>query len=296
MSRPIVVYSYNRPQYLNASLVALQPQVKNSEIFLFQDGPRPFTNDIDLIKHSIEVFRHYFPQGKLFFSERNLGVAFNQKKARDFIFERYDSAIFVEDDIVLNSYYIEQLNLLMDLFETNMDVAMASCFGESHRHTDVFKYCDYLIQFDDWDRQQENNKNQFMQMEHLWAYGFFRRAYEKIKPFMEGYYSMLPTEYRRRPHQQILQYCDQHGLSQTKIVTSQDSVLSGFLALNNMAKVSTFTMNAKYIGEWGEHSNAQHYAQNWKHIKPYDCFVKDFVWNNEIKEKIKTICKAKSLK
>jgi len=63
-----------------------------------------------------------------------------------------------------------------------------------------------------------------------------------------------------------------------------------------MIKISTFTMNAKYIGEWGEHSNADHYDQNWKNYKPYNKLVKDFLWDDKIKEKIRTLCKIKFLK
>jgi hypothetical protein len=296
MSRPIIVYAYNRPDYLDQVLEALKPQTKDSEVFLFQDGPRILTDDKPKVAESVSVFKKHFPKSTVFDSPVNLGVGFNQKRAREFIFSRADSAIFVEDDIVLNSYYIEQLNFLMDKFQDDEDIGMISCFGEIHRHTDVFGYCDYLTKYDDWDKQQERNKDKFMQMEHIWGYGFFKRAYERVVPFMEGYYAMLPDDYRGRPHKQILQYCDQYGISPSKVVTSQDSVLSAFLALHNMIKISTFTMNAKYIGEWGEHSNADHYAQNWKNYKPYNKPVKDFLWDDKIKEKIRTLCKIKFLK
>lgn len=296
MSRPIIIYAYNRPEYLDKVLEALKPQVKDAEVFLFQDGPRIQTDDKPKVKKSVEVFTKHFPKAKQFVSDVNLGVAFNQKRAREFIFNNNDSAIFLEDDIVLNSYYLEQLNFLMDKFQDDKDISMISCFGEIHRHMDAFEYCDYLTKYDDWDKQQERNKNKFMQMEHIWGYGFFRHAYEKVAPFMEGYYAMLPDDYRGRPHMQILQYCEQYGMDPRKVVTSQDSVLSGFLALHNFIKMSTFTMNAQYIGEWGEHSNADHYAKNWKDYKPYNQLVKDFMWDDKVKEKLRTLCKAKFLK
>ena len=133
-------------------------------------------------------------------------------------------------------------------------------------------------------------------MEHIWGYGFFKRAYEIVAPFMEGYYAMIPDDYRGRPHEHILNYCDQYGMAPGKVVTSQDSVLSGFLAVNNLIKVSTFTMNAKYIGEWGEHSNSDHYKENLKPFKPFNEKVTDFTWDDNIKEKIRTLCKAKFFK
>jgi hypothetical protein len=217
MSRPIVVYAYNRPDYLKQSLEALKPQVKDAEVFLFQDGPRIMSDDKPKIKESVSVFKEYFPDQTVFESECNLGVAFNQKRAREFIFDKSDSAIFIEDDIVLNDYYLEQLNFLMDKFQDEEDVSMVSLFGEIHRHTDVFKYLDYLTKYDNWDKQQERNKHKFMQMEHIW-------------------------------------------------------------------------------GEWGEHSNATHYEQNWKGYKPFNEMVTDFEWDNKIKEKLRILCKYKFLK
>lgn len=297
MSRPIIVYAYNRPEYLDQVLEALKPQVKDAEVFLFQDGPRIRTDDKPKVKKSVEVFTKHFPKAKQFVSDVNLGVAFNQKRAREFIFNNSDSAIFIEDDIVLNSYYLEQLNFLMDKFQDDKDIGMISCFGESHRHPNIFNHLSgYLTKYDDWDKQQERNNNKFMQMEHLWAYGFFRHAYEKIAPFMEGYYAMLPDDYRAKPIQQIMQYLEQYDFSPNKIVPSQDSVTSGFLIKNNFLKLSTFTLNAQTIGKYGEHSNEEYYNKTWRDYKPYNKFVKDFTLDQSIKEKILYISKTKFMK
>tara|TARA_B000000557_G_C20743689_1_gene429730 strand:- start:1 stop:906 length:906 start_codon:yes stop_codon:yes gene_type:complete len=296
MSRPIAVYAYNRPDYLKQVLESLKPQVKDAEVFLFQDGPRIMTDDKLKVKESVSVFQEYFPDQTVLESECNLGVAFNQKRARNFMLDRHESAIFIEDDIFINEYYIEQLNLLMDKFQDEKDVAVISCFGESNRHPDIFPRMNHLTKYDDWNKCQERNKHKFMQAEHLWAYGLTRHAWHTIRPVMEGYYAMLPDDYRGRPHQQILQYIDQYDIDPNKTVTSQDSVTCAFLMLHDFMKVSTFTMNAKYIGVWGEHSNADHYAQNWKDIQPYNQWVSEFTWDSEIKKSIKNYCKSRYLK
>ena len=130
MSRPIAVYAYNRPDYLKQVLESLKPQVKDAEVFLFQDGPRIMTDDKLKVKESVSVFQEYFPDQTVLESECNLGVAFNQKRARNFMLDRHESAIFIEDDIFINEYYIEQLNLLMDKFQDEKDVAVISCLAK----------------------------------------------------------------------------------------------------------------------------------------------------------------------
>ena len=56
MSRPIIVYAYNRPDYLNKTLEALKPQTKDSEVFLFQDGARILLDEASKVKESIDIY------------------------------------------------------------------------------------------------------------------------------------------------------------------------------------------------------------------------------------------------
>ena len=66
MSRPIAVYSYNRPNYLHQTLQALQPQTNGAEVFLFQDGPINHPQDVTAVTNSINVFKKFFPNSKTF--------------------------------------------------------------------------------------------------------------------------------------------------------------------------------------------------------------------------------------
>jgi len=61
-------------------------------------------------------------------------------------------------------------------------------------------------------------------------------------------------------------------------------------------KVSTFTMNAKSIGEWGEHSNPDHYKQFWADYKIFDKLITDFEWDDTIKENIRRYFRFRFLK
>ena len=301
MNRPIVIFSYNRPQYFFHTLESLKKQVDEStDIFLFQDGPRGYIipdqnlRERSLIESSTSMFKDAFPWGKVYASDVNLGVAFNQKRARDFIFQENESAIFIEDDVVLNEYYIKMLNERMDFFSEDRDISMVSCFGESHRDKNVYDFLDYLTPIEDRKTAQIENRNQYIQMEHVWAYGFFRHAYQSVTDIMDGYYELIPSEYRMRPHGEIYKYMQSQGAGEN-IVSSQDSCLCAALTLKGFVKVSTFTANMTYIGEWGEHSRPENFLPHWGAQEVYNKYEKYFEWNDEIKSKINNRLKDKYL-
>ena len=93
----------------------------------------------------------------------------------------------------------------------------------------------------------------------------------------------------------IYNFVSRHGIDPSKIVSSQDSVLSASLIKHGIIKLSTFTLNAKYVGEWGVHSRPDNYAQHWKYVIPYNQKVTDFEWDEDIKKSILEVCKSKSL-
>lgn len=272
---------------------SLKEQVDDSYVFLFQDGPAN-AQDKQLTEQCIDIFeKSEFKNAHTFAAPTNLGVAFNQKRAREFVFSISESAIFIEDDIVLNSYYIKLLNMLMDFFENDTTIGMISCFGEPHRHPKVFDFFEYLQKNEDWNQQQELNKQHIIHMEHLFAYGLFRDAYAKVADKLNEYYRLLPGKYAMRPHQKICDYIRSIGLeaANNKTVTSQDSILSGLLILNNTYKISTFTMNAKYIGEVGVHSTPENYKNNWANVTPYDNFVSQYFWTPQVKQRVINMCR-----
>ena len=52
MSRPIIVYAYNRPDYLDKVLEALKPQVKKILRFCFKDRLRILLDETSKVKDS----------------------------------------------------------------------------------------------------------------------------------------------------------------------------------------------------------------------------------------------------
>ena len=282
---PVVVLAYNRPKYLDKCLNSLKMQVLDRDVYLFIDGPRN-QEDQFLIQQSIKATKYHIPHCEIKDSFENLGVAFNTKRARDFIFSKYDQCFIIEDDQVFNSYYLEQLDSLMSKFKDEDSVGMVNMFGEVHRNYLNYSYYDHgqskIGSYDD----QRRNMNKLKHMEHLWGYGMFKSCYEKIYDDLEGYYSLLPREYRNRPHQFIYKYWRDKGVG-NKIVSSQDSCTSAAMVINGISKVSTYTNNFSYIGEIGEHSRTKNFKESgWDKLEVFDQQVDNFEWNDNISKEI----------
>ena len=292
MTRPIILFAYNRPQYFNETLKSLVNQtVDIDEIYLFNDGPR-FSQEEKLVSNSIDLFKHYFPDGTVFDSSYNLGVAFNQKRARDFIFKDNDSAIIIEDDVILTTHYISMLNNLMGKLDDG-ETSMVTCFGEPPGNPNIFEHYDYIEYDDDQLKAQELNKDKLINMEHIWAYGMFKNAYDGCMELMGNYYDMLPNEYRARPHDQICGYFNSKGIK--NIVSSQDSCMSSSLVLKGYNSYSTFTTNMFYIGEWGEHSRPEGFRKRWGTQYVYDQEIHDYIIDEKVKTQVRSYLQRRFL-
>ena len=300
MKTPIILTAHNRPKYLKAVIKSLTPQCKDREVWCFIDGPR-FREDVDQVVKCYNLCKEMIPGAKVFGAERNLGVAVMMKLAREKVFENNDFLILIEDDSVLQPHYIKQLDMLIDKFRDDERVAMINCFGEHHRSKTSHRYS-YINYTDDLDlktpyREQEENKDKLILMDHLWAYAMRKSSYEKIYDIMEGYWQLLPQEYRARPHQLIHEHMSKFGVDPNKIVSSQDSCTSSAFAARGMIKLSTFTNNFEYIGATGEHSRPEFFKKaGWDDQDVYDKYQPNFIWNEEIYEEIESHIKKKYLK
>lgn len=294
MNRPIAIFSYRRPAYFVRCLEALSKNSGIDQIFLFQDGPKHKNlSEQTNIDKNIKLFKHYFPNGEIFESKTNLNLAFNQKRGRDFIFSHWDSGIFIEEDVIVNDYYIEMLNLMMDKYHN--EAGQFSCYGQPRSYPNSFKILDYLVQDKDLFIEQHINRDKIIHMQRMWAYGMTKSSYEAIEDIMDDYYSLLGKYYEARPVEQITRFLKEKykickwcitGCNQT-FNGNQDAVFSGALAVRDIPKITTFTTNLQYIGKWG--TNHKNLPEQTK--VRYNTIQKEFLFNDEIKGKILKILK-----
>jgi len=277
MKTPIVLIAFNRPNYFYQTCQSIAQEAKDREVYLFLDGPKN-QNDIFNINTVKWTFSNFFPNGYLHESQSNIGIAFNTKKAREVVFEKHKRAIFIEDDLVLEPYYLSMTDRLMDKLENDPNVGMINCFaGAATRFNDLNSI-----------ENQEKNKSKLIACSHTYAIGMWAEKYEKIKPILYEYYKLLPIVYKNRPHQPIIDFWRNKGLGSGMNITSQDKATDSSMLLVNQYKVSTYTNNLKYVGEMGDNSNTIAFkAFNWENYPIYGKEVFEFDWTEKDKERVK---------
>lgn len=280
MNLPIVLTSYNRPHLLQQCVNGLLKNNLDRKIYVFQDGPK---NKIEekIISKSIDICKNL--TSNIFVSNNHLGLALNLKRARDFVFNNHELAIFIEDDVYLHSYYIEQLE---DLYlQTNhYPFGIFSCYGDLEK-TPVFN----------------NNfvNSQLVNATMMWAYIMTKQSYLSIKSMLDFYYDILPKDYANRDErikiakdiQKKFNIC-KYSFDLNPYTGTQDNFLSNAIVTKGFYRISTRTKHLKHLGKFGtnyKNKSEDQYQRCHKRITNF--FINDNIYNN-IKDVCERVCYA----
>lgn len=146
METPVLLITFNRPQYTKEVLAALKTaNVKN--LYVFKDGPRPFNNDdktnskeieklISNIDWECNVTTNYM--------NNNLGCGWGPYSAISWAFQYVDRLIILEDDCVPTKSFFEYCTYLLEKYKDEPKVQRLSgrCLYSEHN---VFKKYDYIF-------------------------------------------------------------------------------------------------------------------------------------------------------
>ena len=250
---PISIVSFNRPDYLERLLISLKAQTDtgNVEYHLFQDNAiNKFSGKqyakLEEINQCCMVFNKYFPEGEIHLSPFNIGIALNYDNTFRHIFEdkKHNYGIFLEDDVVLNSYYIYTLRLLLTQYNDNPLVGMVSAKGRNPLTTL---------------EEQEENKHKLSPFGSFLAIGIQRERWLDVRPFFDKYLEIVGIrDYRCRPRDELIELYESKGVYCTpqNLVSSQDRAREIGMLSANQIFLSTVTNNLTYIGERGVHTNS----------------------------------------
>ncbi len=242
---PIVILSFNRPDYLRPTLESLRrqtPPIDPGRIHLFQDGAVNSHSGIryaadQTIEQCARLFQEIFPHGHLHLSKPNLGICQNFLRAERFAFMtlRAPVAYFFEDDMVLSPYYVGALDMLR----------RALC----GRRVGYFNACG---SFTASLEEQAARHDELIDMGHLWGFGLKRSHWLAMQPKLEPYYQLVVgKDYRDRPHEAIFAYFQTLGTSHP--ASSQDAAKVIATHALGSWQASTFPCFAQYIGKEGTH-------------------------------------------
>jgi glycosyltransferase involved in cell wall biosynthesis len=110
--------SYNRPWHTAQVLNALREHsVQN--LFIFSDGPKT-ENDKQAVLATRRLFdKVNWTKPEIIYRETNYGLAKSILSAVDYVFEKYDRLILLEDDCVPGNYYFEFIEKCLSKYENN---------------------------------------------------------------------------------------------------------------------------------------------------------------------------------
>jgi hypothetical protein len=242
---PIVIYSFERPAYLDAVCAGLaaQRQVRPDprRVFLLQDGiVSALTGHRHtlpgLVRQNIEVFRRHFPEGQVLAAEHNLGIAGNIMRGQRLVFETLDSDIgyFFEDDLEPGPYYLAALEAMRMATEPFADrVAHFAAYG---RVPDA----------------APGPQVGWCQLDHHWGFGLRRAPWRRIHAELEDWWAEIGrNDYRARNRRRLL-YLWRKRRAAGPVVAQDMAAATSCLELG-LARLSTDVCFGRYIGEKGEH-------------------------------------------
>ena len=252
---PIIVMSFNRPDYLEQVLESIRDQhgvdIGRREIYLFQDAPvsaitgKRYAEDAD-IALSVEIFKRIFPKGHVMLPEGNLGVCKNFLRAESYAFEtlKAECAYFFEDDMVLSPHYFVMMDKIARFALKSGKVGYFGAYGTYN-----------LPLADQMPKQAEMQR-----LGHHWAFGLTRQHWLELNEWLKPYYDfVLAGDYGQRPTPKIIKHFRDQGLPLG--VSSQDDVKKvGTYALGRVS-INTIAVFARYIGERGVHMSGDRFAE-----------------------------------
>jgi len=126
---PIIIFVYNRLHHLDTLFNSLQKNelFKKSKVLVFSDGAK---NEID--KDKIDKVRkllkkRLIPQNsEIIENNVNVGLSRNVIEGLNKIFQIYDRAIILEDDLELSPFFLNYMNDALNLYATSENVASIS--------------------------------------------------------------------------------------------------------------------------------------------------------------------------
>lgn len=215
--------------------------VDPARVFLFQDFGAPEASSC------CEIFSENFPEGKIFTTDKNLGIALNFERAENFIFETLNSEVglFFEDDLILTRYYMEAMHQLIPFAQEEDRVAYVAAYG-NHRAT-----------LSDQIKQESD----LMMMDHKWGFALTRRQWLRQKPILEPYLNIIRRNaYSKRDSKAIYDYFETLGYS--SLGTSQDGAKDVASCVLGTIKIMTFVCLAKNAGRLGVHARPDFYDEH----------------------------------
>ena len=222
---PIIIFVYNRLYHLDTLFNSLQKNdlFKNSKVVVFSDGPK---NEID--KDKIDKVRELLkkrliPQNsEIIENNVNLGLSRNVIGGLNKIFQIYDRAIILEDDLELSPFFLNYMNDALNLYATSENVASISGYM-------------YPIE-----PKKFSNNYFFLKLIESWGWGTWKRAWNIFEN------NSLQLKKKIDEKQLANEFNFESGISYYKMLTDNINGLNDSWAIRWYASIFLKNMNTLF--------------------------------------------------
>jgi hypothetical protein len=222
---PIIIFVYNRLHHLNTLFNSLQKNdlFKKSKVIVFSDGAK---NEID--KDKIDKVRELLkkrliPQNsEIIENNVNFGLSRNVIEGLNKIFQIYDRAIILEDDLELSPFFLNYMNDALNLYATSENVASISGYM-------------YPIE-----PKKFSNNYFFLKLIESWGWGTWKRAWNIFEN------DSLQLKKKIDEKQLANEFNFESGISYYKMLTDNINGLNDSWAVRWYASIFLKNMNTLF--------------------------------------------------
>jgi glycosyltransferase involved in cell wall biosynthesis len=125
---PVIIFAYNRPEFLKKTLESLHANdlSSESELFIFCDGPKAAAQQPELQKiddvRKIAREKKWCKSVSIIEAEKNKGLANSVIDGVSQIIKKYGKVIVVEDDVLLSPYFLQFMNEALETYKNEEQV------------------------------------------------------------------------------------------------------------------------------------------------------------------------------
>ena len=162
---PILITTFNRPDLLSKLIdsIKLNEEHKSSDLYIFSDNWK-YHRD----KENVQKVRNYIDKVEGFKSiniikrKTNFTMAINVIDAIAHVFNKHKSLIFLEEDLVVSSSFLEYMNKALLFYSNNSKVM----------HVSGYKY--------PFEVKNKTKNYYFSRLPNTWGYGIWRHKIDKF--------------------------------------------------------------------------------------------------------------------
>jgi glycosyltransferase involved in cell wall biosynthesis len=147
---PVIVFTYNRPDYLKQTILSLAKNVhfSQSKVIVFSDGPKdetdiPKVNEIRKWLNNERLCKGF----ELKFHDENQGLANSIINGVSTVISVYKKAIILEDDLITSMGFLDYINKALEHFESYSEVGSVTGFSYPPRAFKIPKAYDSQVYF-----------------------------------------------------------------------------------------------------------------------------------------------------